>query len=193
MNKKQDSKRKHVLENIANDFKEVPIKAKVMRTNHDEHMQSWSAPRTWPNPNCEVFKSNAALPQAKSKREARAAFFLARAEPYSATTKFNVNLIRKHVWNYYPQQESSSKVNLSYQIFNFWAKPMEAQSALVRYYSSSRSAEAANLCSTSHLILRGSALQRSKILLGEARKSIFEFRCSKSRLPQVERQLITNI
>ena len=45
-------------------------------------------------------------------------------------------------------------MNLNCQIFEFWAKPMEAQSAVVRYYSSSRSAEAANLCCTSHLIVR---------------------------------------
>ena len=72
------------------------------------------------------------------------------------------------------------KIKLSCQIFNFWAKPMEPQSALVQYYSSSRSAQAANLCSTSHLILRGSAPKRSKLLLGAAAKAIFQPRPPKS-------------
>ena len=62
---------------------------------------------------------------------------------------------------------------------------MEAQFVLVRYYSSSRSAEAADLCSTSHLILRGSAAKRSKMLLGAAGKSIFQPQSSKFDILQI--------
>ena len=47
-------------------------------------------------------------------------------------------------------------------------------------YSSSRNAEAANLCSTSHLILRGSAPKRSKMLAWGAGESTFRKKSSKT-------------
>ena len=50
---------------------------------------------------------------------------------------------------------------------------MEPKLTLLRYCSSSRSAEAANLCSTSHLISHGGAPQRSTMLTRGAGKSIF--------------------
>ena len=74
----------------------------------------------------------------------------------------------------------SSKSHLNCRIYEFLAKPMEAELTLLRYYSSSRSAEAASLCSTSHLILRGSAPKRSKMLAWGAAESTFQRKSSKT-------------